>query len=249
MQQTALNLFFILSSIIVLVLIGGIILFVVQYRNRQRMYNHDTALLQEKHLREMTEAKIEIQQLTMEDIGRELHDNVAQKFTLAALYSRQNASQDGTYIVSDLLDDALKDLRTLSKILTENNHDLVELHPPIKELCDKMNAFKICHVQYLYKDVIKVNAKTSRFLTRILQEFMQNSMKHSGCDVIIISANTANEKLIIEANDNGKGFDVEASFEGIGLKNMRKRTELLEGQLLMESNASGTKIKIVIPNH
>ncbi|MBK8685456.1 MAG: hypothetical protein IPN26_10910 [Bacteroidetes bacterium] len=93
MGQTEIYIFIILSSLIVGTFITGIVLFMLQYRKRVKLYEQEKQLTEALHQSELQHAKIEIQQLTMSDIGRELHDGIGQRMTLASIYLRQINSQ------------------------------------------------------------------------------------------------------------------------------------------------------------
>ena len=83
---------------------------------------------------------------------------------------------------------------------------------------------------------------------RILQEFIQNSIKHAQCDAITIELMTNSNSVQLVVNDNGKGFDTQINSTGIGLINMKKRAELIGGtfHLTSEPNA-GTQLTVLLP--
>ena len=91
--------------------------------------------------------------------------------------------------------------------------------------------------------------QTKSILVRIVQEFLQNSIKHAGCKSIDVSLNVNDDAILLQLKDDGKGFDTNAvTGSGIGLNNMKKRTELIGGKFYLESNAgAGTKLNIEIP--
>jgi signal transduction histidine kinase len=89
MWETELIKFIILASVILLIFIWGTVVFIIKYQKRKQMFEREKAELDEKHFREMLVTKLEIQQHTMQDIGREIHDNVGQRLTLAAIYAYQ----------------------------------------------------------------------------------------------------------------------------------------------------------------
>lgn len=209
-----------------------------------------------KHEMELFATQMEIQEQTMHHIGREIHDNIGQKLTLASLYTQQlgyenKAPQvnDSIKNISEIIDESLTELRELSKSLTNNNitgHGISEL---LALECEKIKKLKICAVRYTSQvENLLLPYSTKNVLLRITQEFIQNSIKHSQCDSIVVSLSVKNETLKLKLEDDGSGFDQSnLTTNGIGLENIKKRTEIINGEFHLQSNTNGTKLTITIP--
>jgi signal transduction histidine kinase len=260
MGETELIKFIVLASVMLLIFIWGIIAFIIKYQNRKLMYEKEKAAQDERHVREMLFTKIEIQQNTMRDIGREIHDNVGQRLTLAAMYIyqleyEQKETKSGARIseVSNILNESMEELRNLSKSLTNANAEKWELHELVDNECKRVNALNICKVTYTFNTESIVAASTIKsFLHRIIQEFFQNSLKHARCKNILLDFNLSPTELTVRLEDDGVGFDIEQyngnANKGIGLSNMKKRAEFLGISHTLESAPGmGTKVKLVIP--
>ena len=89
MPQTEIYIFLTLAFILVAILIIGIVKFVFTVSKRKIQYQSEKKAMELLHLNEMKEATLQMQQLTMQDIGREIHDGVGQRLTLASIYSKQ----------------------------------------------------------------------------------------------------------------------------------------------------------------
>jgi signal transduction histidine kinase len=115
--------------------------------------------------------------------------------------------------------------------------------------CEKVNDLKNCTVTFSsnQKD-IALPYQTKSILLRIVQEFLQNSIKHACCKNILVSITTEKTILYLSMGDDGNGFDTaEAGGKGIGLSNMKKRAELIGGIYQLESKTNfGTQINITI---
>ena len=87
---------------------------------------------------------------------------------------------------------------------------------------------------------------------RIIQEMLNNALKHSGADTITIDLFSENSKFILIVADNGKGFDADKiarDSAGLGLKNILSRTEVLKGEMFVDTKpGKGAKFTIEIPN-
>lgn len=208
------------------------------------------------HKEQLSTVQLEMQQQTMQHIGREIHDNVGQKLTLASLYTQQLAFENKAPLIkntieniSDIINQSLNDLRQLSKSLTDNTIKINTLYNLLALECEKCNEIKNCemNLESNSKNMI-LPYQTKSVLLRISQEFIQNSIKHSGCKNINITLNKVSNKLQLCLQDDGKGFDVNKINSGIGLKNIKKRIEIIGGSYILESQEkTGTKLLIDIP--
>ena len=128
----------------------------------------------------------------MKHIGREIHDNVGQKLTLSSLYLQQlvfenKAPQiaDNINNVNTIINESLDELRNLSKSLTDDTIENSSMIALIEKECEKVRELKKCTVVFennLKADITSYQAKS--ILLRIVQEFIQNSIKHAHCKKI-----------------------------------------------------------------
>ncbi len=224
------------------------------------MFEKEKAAQDERHFREMLFTKLEIQQHTMRDIGREIHDNVGQRLTLAAMYTyqleyeqKETATGERVSAIGKIIDESLEELRNLSKSLTNAHAEKWELKELVDNECNRVNALNICTVQSRFNtDNIILSPTIKAFIHRIIQEFLQNSLKHSRCRHITFTFDKGSSGLAIVLQDDGTGFDLtgysENSAKGIGLSNMRKRAEFLNIDFgLQSAPGKGTEVKLYIP--
>lgn len=257
MDKTEIIIFIIISSITIAVFITALFVFVFEYRKKKQQQLIEAQKIKLKHQQELLSTQLEMQTQTMQYIGREIHDNVGQKLTLASLYTQQlayenKAPQINEKIenISQIINESLAELRQLSKSLTDDSIADNTITTLLQQECDKVNSTKKCTVD-LSSDQqnIILTYQTKSILVRIVQEFLQNSIKHSGCKKIDVSLNQNHNSVFLQLKDDGKGFDPEKMIgNGIGLKNMKKRAELINGIFTLDSTiGSGTKIDIEIP--
>lgn len=99
---------------------------------------------------------------------------------------------------------------------------------------------------YVLEDRLDKYLETAIF--RIAQELINNIVKHSGASRARIEIYLEKEQIIIEAQDNGKGIDLEQPWKGIGLNTIKDRAGLMEGTMLIDSvPGTGTLVTIVLP--
>jgi signal transduction histidine kinase len=245
------------TTIILVAFLITLLAVMIIYRKRKLDHAKEIGLLNEKFARELLQAQMEMQQLTMQQIGREIHDDVGQKLVLAALYIRQFAFDDElankkVNTVSAIIDESLADLRGLSKSLTDISYLDGDLCQLISIECDRVQAAGTCKAHF-ESDInyINVSQPIKKFVLRIIQEFLQNSLKHANCNEIHVCVRGEESELFVSASDDGIGFlmtDLGNNI-GIGLKNMKKRAEMIGAKFSLESYpGKGTRLLLKVPS-
>ncbi|MEY8758789.1 sensor histidine kinase [Chryseobacterium tongliaoense] len=244
------NLFFVLFVV-------AVSIYIRKYRLRKREYLNEIQIKNEIHQKELLATQLEIQQATMQQIGRELHDNIGQKLTLVSLYTQQLLYENKVPEVSErieqvsqIINQSLQDLRSLSKTLTDDKISQKEIVTLIQEEVDNTNAFKRCKVSFKHNfQQLDLGFVHKNMLLRITQEFIQNSIKHAHCKNIFINLNTSEESLWeLNIKDDGVGFNKsEITSKGIGLTNMKNRAEIIGANFRLESEKNiGTTLNIIL---
>lgn len=256
MDKFKIQIFVALTFIVVIVMIIGIIIYIFQYRKRRLVNIREQEILKQKHTKELLSTQLEIQTQTMQHIGREIHDNVGQKLTLASLYTQQLAYENKApqitgkiENISNIINESLAELRQLSKSLTDDTINDLSLTELLQAECDKLNSLKKCAVVFSSNEKsVPLPYQTKSILYRVVQEFLQNSIKHAGCKNIFIDVNIHSAALHLTLRDDGKGFDtLNVKGNGIGLHNMKKRAELISASYQLQSTPqNGTHLIIAI---
>lgn len=246
----------ILFNIFFITFIGGIIVFIRQYKIKKRIHLDELEKVDLLHRKELLKTQTEIQKETMNYIGREIHDNVGQKLTLSSLYLQQlvlenKASKvnESLKSVNGIINESLSELRQLSKSLTNDTIQENTIAELIENECLKIRQLKKCEINFKNSLNNIVNSyQIKSVLLRITQEFIQNSLKHSKCKKIYINLSSVNNELTVLLKDDGIGFNSKLNpNDGIGLKNIKKRIEMLGGKYEILSNNKGTQLSLKIP--
>lgn len=237
----------------------AVVIYIRKYKQRKIEYLSEIQLKNEIHQRELLATQLEIQQSTMQQIGRELHDNIGQKLTLVSLYTQQMLYENKVPEVSERIDQvsqiinqSLQDLRSLSKTLTDDNISQKEIATLIQEEVDNTNTVKKCKISFEHTvGNLELDFVHKNVLLRITQEFIQNSIKHSQCKNIFIKLKT-NDQYLWELNikDDGVGFDTTKTLgNGIGLTNMKNRAKIIGADFNLTSETNnGTSLNISFKN-
>lgn len=246
----------ILFNLFFLAFIGGIIVFIREYRKKKKTHEEELENVSLMHKKELLETQVEIQTQTMSYIGREIHDNVGQKLTLSSLYLQQLVFEEKIPTnrkniilkVNEIIDESLSDLRQLSKSLTDDTIRSSSLSELIESECKKTESLKAFEITFDNNSNIDVDSyQVKSILLRVIQEFIQNSLKHSNCERINILMLNQLRELTLILKDDGVGFEVNNhDINGVGLKSIKKRVEMLNGVYQIKSNKEGTELIIKI---
>ena len=197
---------------------------------------------------------LEIQLQSFESISRELHDNVGTLISIAMVHIRsldgvRESERQKITEADSLLNEAMDTLRDISRSLNpENINRLGWQKSFIFELdrIRKTNLFTIRYTEEGEPFIIGLNKQIIIF--RILQETLNNIVKHSNGNYIDIHIRFSNPEVIITLKDDGRGFDKELadlSAQGSGIKNMLARAAMLPAVLDIEGGiGTGTLVKL-----
>jgi signal transduction histidine kinase len=206
-----------------------------------------------------TRAVLEAEEAERQRIAKDLHDGVGQmisaaKMNLSAVESGlnlQTAEQKLAFEnIIQLVDDSCKEVRSVSHNMMPNALLKNNLAAAIREFIDKLDQ-RVIKVHLYAKGLeerLDLNIET--ILYRVIQECVNNVIKHSGADTLDITIIKEPAELTATIEDNGNGFDTsdKEKFEGIGLKNMRTRVEYLKGTIDVDSAPGhGTVVALHIP--
>jgi signal transduction histidine kinase len=238
-------------AFLLLVAVGIIVLFLI-YQKRQLRFLLEKKELSNQFQRELLKTRLEAQEETLNHVGSELHDNIGQLLGSAKLMvgvaERSGASAEQFHVLDETISKAIQELRALSKSLNtewlEKFNWLENLHTEASRLM----ASKEVTVLLLHPSLINLSLDRQIILFRIVQEGLQNAIKHGRASNITVQADQTDTTLAISIADNGKGFNVnDSSIEGVGITSIRHRVKLLGGNVSWQSGAAGTHLFINLP--
>jgi signal transduction histidine kinase len=232
------------GTIVMFLLVLTIIIFVVMYQKRFFAQKLHIKQIENEHGRELLSASIQIQEQERQRIASDLHDDVGAilsttKLYLSHLVEGEQESNDIAKKVENLVDNAIHNLRGISRNISPHNLEKFGLNSAIEDICLQINAahkLKISFESNLDKRLV---LEIELNIYRIVQELLNNTIKHSGASEASISIDFSeeNEHLTLKYKDNGKGIEKHL-FEknniknmGLGLKNITSRVELLKANI------------------
>ena len=217
----------------------------------------------EQELQRLAVNLLNLQDTERRHLARELHDGTAQNlFAISMNLSRlQRSTVASSEVVtlldesSQLCDQALQEIRTLSFLL----------HPPMLDLAGLVSALK-WYVEGFSRrsgiqidmnsiaDVGRLPSDVETALFRVVQEGLANIGRHSGSTTAIIKLERQDDHIILQITDHGRGMsklalsDAEGTVSlGVGIPGMRQRLRQFGGTLEIESNERGTVVTAKVP--
>ena len=187
---------------------------------------------------EITGAVITAQENERRAIGLELHDNVnqvlatAQLFVGLAQYSKGKKSQDYLCEVNKLLTDAINEIRKLSHSMIPPLVDGSGLLDSLSYLLQTIKKGSDLNIKTEIKIDEKILCnKLKLTIYRIVQEQLNNILKHAKAKTIFLKLVMENNKIILAIKDDGVGFNTSLKSNGIGLMNIKTRAGLMNGKV------------------
>lgn len=234
-----------------------IVSFIVIYNRRHRVFYFEQEALKTQFSQTLLQSQIEIQEQTRRHISRELHDNLGQIASIIKINLNTIAINDPEKAAEkiedtkDLTRQLIADIKALSISLNSDRVAKTGLLNAIAtevERINKTEQFKANFTHTGGNPVIE-NDKAI-ILFRMVQEVLNNMVKHSKANKITITANSIENLFILALSDDGTGFSVEdkLSNEGQGLQNLQNRASLIHATCIIDSKpGTGTHITIKVP--
>ncbi len=211
-----------------------------------------------EHEKNMAIAIIAAQEKEKLELGMELHDNVNQLLSATLLYLGMaiKSNKDGVNVTATLkectgyINEAINDIRNLSHRLTPYSKEEVTLKEMLEWLTEPMQKTSQFEIKLEVDDfkITAIEADIQNNLYRIVQEQLNNIVKHAKAQKVEIKLQLDNDYVILTVTDDGIGFNRELIQEGIGLENIRRRTDMHAGNMtLTTSPNNGCQLVITLP--
>ncbi|RZL47787.1 MAG: tetratricopeptide repeat protein [Pedobacter sp.] len=206
-----------------------------------------------------TKAVLNAEENERKRISGELHDGLGQMFSavkmnLSALTESLNFKDEHSKEMfgktMNLVDESCKEVRVISHQMAPNVLLKSGLAAAIRDFISKIDSRKLKINLETVGLQERLDQNIETVLYRVIQETVNNVIKHSGANSLDIQLNKDEDGINAMIEDNGRGFDATHldKFEGIGLKNIRSRVNFLKGNVGFSSRpGSGTLVAIFIP--
>lgn len=209
-------------------------------------YNQNISFLKNQKENEVMQAMINGEEIERKRIARDLHDGIGSRLSAIKMKFSQPALENFSDI-SQMLNNAIIELRQVSFNLLPETLIKLGLEFALKDLCHSLETNNV-RINFISNEIQKTISESNQItIFRIIQELINNALKHSNCTEIIVDCSQNENLFLITVEDNGVGFNPSTieDFLGLGFKNIKNRIELMNGKLFINSfENSGTSINI-----
>jgi two-component system NarL family sensor kinase len=249
------------GTLAMLILVGVIILFIVMHQRKTIKFNEKIKQLEEEKQQILLNASIRFQEEERNRIAADLHDDAGPLLATARLYLNENLVNlekpqqlQNIFSAKQIIDDAILLIRNISHSLMPPTLKNFGLESAVNDLVQKISAsgggLNASARFHDYKIRLKVEQELLVF--RIVQELINNIIKHSSAGFVHITENVSQGIMFFRVHHDGTGI-VQADFEnlnhsalGLGLKNIASRIKVLKGKIFFEIDPSKTYYKITV---
>lgn len=245
------------GTFIIIILLISVFIFFGVYQKKRLKFWMEKKQMQSDFSETLLTSQIQIQEQTRQHISRELHDNLGQIASLIKInlntVTLQHPEKAAQKIedTRELTRQLINDIKMLSVSLNSDRITKTGLLGAIATEIERINKTEAFHARFLTEgSTPELTNDTSIILFRMIQEVLNNMIKHSQASEITVTANTSNNLFILAVSDNGTGFNVEEKLlgGGQGLINLKHRAALLQAKFeLSSAPGSGTQVTIEVP--
>ena len=190
-------------------------------------------------------------------IARDLHDEVGAMLSVVKLnvgrIEKKSEESSAKILASETkqyLDEVITQVRRISRALLPPSLEKLGLWFAVEELVNWINKSDQIQIECSKKgEPTRFDQAKELALFRIIQELLNNSIKHSGSKTIDVYFRFGGNSLMILVSDHGKGFDLNNNVTGLGLKNLESRAQIAGAKFRMKSAPrKGTKALLIFKN-
>jgi signal transduction histidine kinase len=247
----------VLGSLVFLLLGFFFILIVIRYSHKKRRLILENLEIKRKHEEELTSAALEAQEQALNTVSSELHDNIGPILVLSnATLSSLNVAEaekasEKIEVAKHLLQKAITEIRQVSHLLNGRPVLTDGITNAIDKYAEWLRRSGTYTVNYTAEKVpASINhPQKDLLLYRVVQESINNILKHAAATEIDIRVAYQPKNLIITIVDNGRGFNVNSDSQttAMGLAGMIKKMQLINGTFNIDSNPNkGTTVTLHI---
>ncbi|HXB44577.1 MAG TPA: ATP-binding protein [Puia sp.] len=248
------------GTIAMLALTIGLIVFIIFHQRKVIRFQMQLQKMEFDQQKMLLNASIRLQEEERQRIAADLHDDAGPLLATARLYLNENlVNLDKTtqlqniYNAKQIIDDTIQLIRNISHSLMPPTLKNFGLESAVNDLFQKISSSGSMNASSRFHDYReRLQPETELIIFRVIQELVNNILKHSNASFIHLTQNTNNNKFFIRLHHDGRGL-TQTDFEklnkssvGLGLKNIQSRLKVLHGKIFFEKDISQTYFKVTI---
>ncbi len=265
-QNNEIEVQFIASILIALLLIGSVVTFFLSYQKKKLKQEKEVADIKAAFENELLQTQLEIQEETMKNISMEIHDNIGQIMLLAnvniSILQTMSLTDEASPILTEtkkLLSKASEDISHLARSLHSDRITELGVFQAIKTELYQLAEKKIFLVQILdpqETDGRVLPKETQLLVFRMYQEICKNIIKHAGATTLTMRITSDSQGIQCCFADDGTGFEMATQTDqspasnGVGLRSLQSRAKMFKGSIRIDTSPDqGTNVCIFIPSN
>lgn len=250
------------------VLVGGLVALLTilflsfrNYKNKQKLQQQRIAELETEKQLTATEAVLKGEEQERTRLARDLHDGLGGmlsgiKFSFLTMKGNLIMTPDNAQAFErsmDMLDSSIKEMRRVAHNMMPEVLVKFGLDAALQDFCHDINhsGALVVNYQSMGMEGIEVEQTTAITIYRVVQELINNTIKHAAATSAIVQVSKVDELISITVEDDGIGFDMSKlqKVKGLGWRNIQSRIDYLKGSLDVQSEpGKGTSVHIELNN-
>ena len=250
------NFAYLLSGFLITALLTVVFL-IINFKHKQKIQQQRINDLEKEKQLEAAEAVVKGEEQERSRLAKDLHDGLGGmlsgiKHSFTTMKGNLIMTPDNVQAFErsmDMLDSSIREMRRVAHNMMPEALVRFGLDTALKDFCNDINQSGALKVNYqsIGMEGITIEPTTAITLYRIVQELLNNSMKHAQAHSAIVQVTNSNGLLSVTVEDDGKGFDTSIlkTNKGIGWTNIQNRVDFLKGKLDIRSKeGEGTSVQI-----
>ena len=242
LQKNRNYMYYTLAALAVALLIVALLF--IRSRHKKRMHEQELKSIHQQKELQLLQALMQGEEKERSRIAKDLHDGVAGMLAAVKMHfssipgADDMAHSEGYRQGMQLLNEATQEIRKTSHNLMPEvllQHGLDEA---LRRYCNNVNNSKVLQIQYdSWGTINRFNGSFELSVYRIVQELVNNIIKHSRASQAIVQLSQQDDFLSISIEDNGVGFsNNDAGKDGMGLRSLQSRIKAMNGKMEVESS-------------